>query len=301
MDNIIIKETMLNNKNQILILYQEFLMNYTILNRLFEMQNPVEIYAMFNYLLYNGYLSTNKKFEFQDQRLHGKFFASGSLVLTGKAVCRNISPMLTDILNRSQIKAYNLSTYFPKYLINIKKVATPEYSQEELANWINNHINDPKKSKKLIEKIERFSDDKGKNIELQLKKSEEQDFMESFFGNHVITMAIKDNKNYFLDSTSKSLFSSLDSDSYKLYNDKDQIIEIKKLKTLFWYNTLEEYLEIYKRLLGKYSSKPNLAEKMVIEKVSLLCENNKDVLNSFYNENKELYEEITNRIKTIKI
>ena len=45
-------------------LYQEFLSEYVKLNRIFEFQNPIEIYTFYNKMLYDGYLSKNKEFHF---------------------------------------------------------------------------------------------------------------------------------------------------------------------------------------------------------------------------------------------
>ena len=40
-------------------LYHEFLKNYCQLNHFFELDNPIQIQSMFNYLLEKGYLSQN--------------------------------------------------------------------------------------------------------------------------------------------------------------------------------------------------------------------------------------------------
>lgn len=50
-------------------LYQEFLSEYVKLNRIFEFQNPIEIYTFYNKMLYDGYLSKNKNFILEKQQL----------------------------------------------------------------------------------------------------------------------------------------------------------------------------------------------------------------------------------------
>lgn len=96
-------------------LYQEFITNYNKLNKLFDLSNPIEIYTMFHYLLYKGYLSVDKNFMFSGKvakDIEGLF---GVDVIAGKGVCRHISSMLVDILNNYGIESGLLSVYFRSY------------------------------------------------------------------------------------------------------------------------------------------------------------------------------------------
>lgn len=104
---------------QIRELYNYFLNNYNKLNKIFDLNNPVEIYTMFNYLLYKGYLSKNKEFQFSGKQARDLKGLSGAEVITGKAVCRHISGMLTDILNGYGIESSQLGVYSKNYSINI--------------------------------------------------------------------------------------------------------------------------------------------------------------------------------------
>lgn len=48
--------------NEIRTLYQQFIKNYNQMNKDFDLKNPIQIHTMFNYLLYEGYLSKGKEF-----------------------------------------------------------------------------------------------------------------------------------------------------------------------------------------------------------------------------------------------
>ena len=80
---------------QIRSLYQKFITNYNKLNKVFDLNDPIQIHTMFNYLLYKGYLSIDKNFEFSNKEARDINGLYGTNVITGKAVCRHISAMLT--------------------------------------------------------------------------------------------------------------------------------------------------------------------------------------------------------------
>lgn len=80
-------------------MYQEFLTNYNKLNKIFDLNNPIEIQTMFSYLLYKGYLSKEKTFEFSGDQARNIKLLLGTNIFTGKGVCRHISAMSVDILN----------------------------------------------------------------------------------------------------------------------------------------------------------------------------------------------------------
>ena len=104
---------------QIRDLYQEFIKNYNKLNKIFDLSDPIQIYTMFNYLLYKGYLSKDKNFQFSGKQARDINCLSGTNVITGQAVCRHISAMLTDILNDYGIESSQLGVYSRHYSINI--------------------------------------------------------------------------------------------------------------------------------------------------------------------------------------
>lgn len=113
-------------------LYQEFIKNYNKLNKAFDLSNPIQIYTMFNYLLYKGYLSKDKEFQFSGKQARDINCLIGTNVIIGQAVCRHISAMLTDILNDYGIESSQLGVYSIGYNININIIDKPKYTKEEL-------------------------------------------------------------------------------------------------------------------------------------------------------------------------
>ena len=85
-------------------LYGIFLNEYYKLNKTLELENPIQIYALFHKLVYSGYLSKGKIFNTNisdisdDDRL-------AQYIFTGNGCCRNMSSMLTDILRFQDINA----------------------------------------------------------------------------------------------------------------------------------------------------------------------------------------------------
>ena len=91
-------------------LYDEFLKNYSEFNNMFELKNPIEIYAMYSYLLWNGFLSKDGVFEPKNTR-NGLPLFLATPIFSGEGVCRHISQLLVDIFNYNGIKAHNLVVY----------------------------------------------------------------------------------------------------------------------------------------------------------------------------------------------
>ena len=186
---------------QIRKLYNYFLNNYNKLNRIFDLSNPIEIYTMFNYLLYKGYLSKNKKFQFSNKQSRNLKGLYGTEVITGEAVCRHISGMLTDILNGYGIESRQLGVYSRDYILNINVIKEQKYTKEELVNWVRMHIIDEQDYESIMKFIDEFVDNKNYNIEISSEMTEDKNILKRKVGNHAISFAFKDGKSYFLDPT----------------------------------------------------------------------------------------------------
>lgn len=233
--------------DQIEDLYQEFLINYNKLNKIFDLNNPIEIYTMFNFLLRDGYLSVDKKFEFSKEALKSSSILDGPIVITGKAVCRHTCGMLTDILNSYGIESYNLG------------VCTK----------------------------------KGVALKFKIK-----DIMERILGNHVITFAVSDENSYYLDPTKKQIYRLRENEKNILYNDIYDNISIKLL-SLDILND-EMFCSIIKEQLSqKYPSVTREEEEKMIEQTIDKYNGNMDVFEQFYNDNRELYKDISSKVLTI--
>lgn len=203
---------------QIRELYIDFLNNYNKLNKVFDLSNPVEIHMMFNYLLYKGYLSKNKDFQFSSKQARDLKGLSGAEVITGKAVCRHISGMLTDILNGYGIESNQLGVYSKVYSININILKQQKYTKEELVNWVRTHITDEETYESVIKLIDELVDKRNQNIEISSEMIDDKDILKRKVGNHSISFAFKDGKSYFLDPTQTRIYRMNESNEGTLYD-----------------------------------------------------------------------------------
>lgn len=282
---------------QIRELYEEFIKNYNKLNKIFDLNDPVQIYAMFNYLLYKGYLSKDKNFEFASKPVIDINELLGINVITGKAVCRHISSMLTNILNDYGIESGKLIACSNDYEIKIINLDKQKYTKEELINWANTHIRDESTHEDVIKLIDEF-DKLNENIEISSETIKNKNVIDRIIGNHMISFAFKDDKSYFLDPTQTRIYRLKESDKKILY---DEICEFPiKLDFSITCNNSKDFKNMKEKILKRYPSIPKDTEKLMINETLDTCNNNIDIFERFYNENSELYNDITDKVLKIK-
>ena len=224
---------------QIRDLYQDFINNYNKLNDSFELESPIQIYSMFNYLLNKGYLSKDKAFEYSKKKILDVPGMLGISIVTGKGVCRHISSALNDILNSKGIQAYPLGVF--------------------------------------------DTDDKSK--------------LKRLTGNHQITFAVYDGKSYFLDPTQSRILEVSESNK-KVLHDKvgDQIVKFIPLA----YINKTNFIKLKRDFNKKYPTVPKEESDILVSSTIETCKNNVDMLERFFNENKEIYEDISDKILTLR-
>lgn len=213
----------LSTINEIQKIYDEIIRHYSKLNRIFDFNNPVEIFALYVYAVEKGYLSFHHNFE------HGQTDAdvekeisglSGVEIILGHGVCRHFSAMLNDIFKESGVDSKKCYVF----LAGIGK----------------------------------------KNL---------------YIPNHVIVVAKDDGVMYILDPTNSLIFKPGDSKS--IYVSEDTYAYISPF----------ERLKLGKNL--EFSSRED--DETQMNKSIKICSENRDILKSFYKENKDLYEEIVQK------
>ena len=224
-------------------LYNEYIKNYNKLNKMFDFDDPVQVYAMFKYLLYKGYITVDRKFEFDTKIARDIPSILGTNIIAGTGVCRHISNMLTDILKNYGMNASNIVVYSPEE--HYKSITKLAYT---------------------------------------------------LVGNHMITLANKDNKEYFLDPTQERIL--LKSENRKeLVDDKGKFSIAKIcLPTL---GRIGNFANMKKELKKNYDSISLEETKNTVKSVEDLCSKNLDIFENFYNENHELSEEINEKLMNI--
>lgn len=284
--------------SEIRTLYQQFIQNYNKMNKDFELNNPIQIYTMFNYLLYEGYLSKGKEFQFSGEEARDINPISGTNIIMGKGVCRHISSMFKDILNDYGIEAYNLGCYCRTYNVNINITEQPKYSYNELKEWVKKHIIDERTNcflNAFIEELEKQE----KYAEFSYKQEEDKNPIPKMVGNHAICFSRFNGQDYYLDPTQTRIY-RLNPDSNTLFdNEEDSDMKIKLASSILSNNS-KEYIKMKKMLLNSNPSIPIEEEQELVLRTKKLCEQNIDIFEQFYNDNSEIYDEISNRLVKIK-
>ena len=282
---------------QIRNLYDEFIKNYNKLNKIFDLNDPIQIHVMFTYLLYRGYLSCNKEFKFSDNQTKDLNEISGINIITGNGVCRHISTMLTDILNDYGIESSVLGVYLRNYEFKFHYLDEKKYSKEELYKSLRkySYMIDKDYFELIMNLIESTGKD-GKFIEVGLELPKEKNILLKLSGNHAITYAFKDNKSYFLDSTQNRIYRMNDS---MVLCDKKGEAEVKLVSSTV-HNNLKNYLNLRKKVLEKYDSPTIEEEKKMILQTLEICLKNRDIFENFYKDNNELYWDISDRMSKVR-
>ncbi len=247
---------------QIKKLYDEFIKNYNKLNKTFDLSDPIQISTMLNYLVKKGYLSYGKRF-FELCGIPSDIERLyGADVISGEAVCRHIAAMLNDILNDYGIESNMLAVYYNYYY--------------EIFNGMN-------------DECEKISGNYGNSIANKISRK---------IGNHMITFAFMDGKNYFLDPTNAKIYHACEDDIMKLHDvDSEVIISLFSSRH---FNKKEDYIKLKERLL---SNSPSVSEDEMRARVNstlAICNSNMDVFEGFYKENSGLYREITAKLRKFK-
>lgn len=294
-NNVLKVENYTKDITEIKKIYDEIIDNYIKLNKIFSLDSPVEIYSMYNYMLYKGYLSKDKNFEFNSESARDIRKISGAEVINGKAVCRHIASMLTDILNISKIQSNVLYVYVRTPTVSIHTDSTTEkQTKEQLYEFVNKYITDEKLRKILTQII----DECGEKIDsFSHTYNDDDNFIITCIGNHAISLGIKDDKIFFLDPTQSRMYKLSQNNNSILVDDVDDKIKIRKGTTALF----NKYRDI--KTISSNISLPSSTleeDKLLAEKIKELCKKNLDVFEKFYNENSELYNELSNKLMGCK-
>ncbi len=276
-------------------LYNEFLKNYKELNSAFDLNDPIQIYTMYEYLLNNGYLSINKSHVFDNIEPRDIIPILGANVMTGKSVCRHNAANFNDILRECGIESSILTVCSRTPQVSVSFINEEDSIKflEYYRNLLNNY-GDNNETQESIINILMNANESGIKIDIDTTSKKENIFYETT-GNHAITFAHKDGINYFMDPTQKRIYNIRD-DNKTLY---DKIGESGIIPFSLIANKKE-----FKLMREKINSKfPVLSEEEINSfKTNTLdvCKGNLDILESFYNDNKEIYGEINDKILNIK-
>lgn len=235
--------------------YKEVINNYKELCKTLEVNDPVSLFETFYYSFSNGYLSYNKHFSFYSSYIDmiPSFFAPN--VITGEAVCRNLGTMFRDILKSNNIDAS------PTVVNFIPKNSDGEFYN--ISDYFKSIAEDDNQLFSLISTL-----------------------IGNFFGNHLITTVKYDNTIYGFDPTNHKILEINPKDIFYPYSCDNYNCKFP----LFFHPFQKENWIFKNRNINTNIDKENIKR---IQDVTLAkCEENNDLFEKFYQENKKLYKEI---------
>ncbi len=219
---------------------------------------PFLISACFSYLLWNGYLTKDKKIMYNFYNRINNLNMLGADIILGNSVCLNNSAMLVNVLEQFNFESYNIQ-------ININKEINLNSKIDNKQNLIIN--NNEKKLTKVI-------------------------------GNHSITIFKIIDKYYISDPTNISFLYLTNSLKVK-YAENSKKFKIKPLLTPFFNNIKsKKFYELFDNILNAKEEKIPLNFKDDIYKVGkIVCEQNRNLLEDFFIENKQDMDIICKKLK----
>lgn len=237
--------------------YMKIIKKIVILLKELNKTNPIDAKIIYEYLLYNGYLSINKKFTVTTENRVLNHYIPGTDIMHGSGVCININELLKRIYEELGYISYiltcklnsgkSISHYTPDIKQNIGKINLGKYSDLSLINTIKENI----------------------------------------IGNHLITLVNDSNKIILCDAANLD-FINLNKNLKGEFLFKD--VKTKLLPN--YMGLLENNLEELKKELLK-------TEKIDLEKVKILYENNINFCKNNINLLNDFHEDIKNDIEIV--
>ena len=268
-------------------LYNTLITNYSKdVNSALELKSVPEISEAFMYSYKNGFLSFDNSFTYKTSDIFDVFDNLGSTVTTGKGCCRHISTMLSDVLMEENINSICISTFFNqlKDIYKFKDSVDEESLKELLDNILSDcELDIQEKVKKIYDLTNSVKFEHSKEWKYNQKVSR---------GNHLISLAEKDDKAYYIDPTTFE---------YYCFNKEEKVL-VNKDRTIKNSVFLSSFSKDDKKAQNKILSLPETDLDDVLKEVKRtksICNNNIDVFVKFYKDNHELIEEISKKVKLI--
>ena len=249
--------------------YKAFLKRYKVLNEKLSFKEPISIYALFVYMVNNGFLSKDKSIEFK--AFYKKYLDMINLyginIFNGNGVCRHLGSMLTDVLRESGIESYHYSNLcsVPALYALVQKYYKDAFNYQGKLDYVMN--------KWLVSFLK----------------------VNYIYAPHLISYASYNGKNYFLDPTQERILKS-----FVLGIADENGIMLPWLKRNGHYDLLESRERMCDLINQNNKSLSNEeVQDILIESNSKIIMH-KDMFEDFYNENKAFYEDMSLRITTGK-
>lgn len=293
LSNIIIKHDKdFQQFKEIRSIYHQILSNYTKLTKEFGLKTPIELFAFYNYCYTRGILSKNHTFTIANDKVFDIYSILGADVINGSGTSRHVASLFRDSLITNKIDS-NL------ILVNTNQIQSDIYKLIDTIEKIETIKKVYSIEKKDTSELESTLFNLKQQLtmkqnELNNKLKYEPYIYKTFLAKHAITMAIYNSQCILLDPFNIEIFQPKnDRIIYNKYNDNVSVI-------YFELEFLEEKSIEYIKSQLILPGIPIKKSEQNLEKVMHECEQNKDILEKFYNENCEIYEEMSRKILQLK-
>ena len=261
--------THMSDYKELKTMYDKVIENTTILMEELDITDPVSIETMYVYLYRNGYLSANHTFEYNSS-MKDLPQLLGMDVVRGSGVCRSIASMLSDIYREFGFNESVLSVYAGSDILKAMK-------EDSINTKLN--VSDDEKTRTFRQLV--------MGITSKMK-----------IPNHLITMVEDNGINYIFDPTSDGFLQYTGSNNLSL--SQDNLLHMKN----------EMFIKQFFSILGHFNYSGSLCKNNKQLKLPTInyeeynsiykqaldrCIENIDLLESFYQQNSDLYRQIKDK------
>lgn len=241
----------------------------------FKYSSIEDIYAYFNYILSNRYLSydPNKLDSLNNQKIYCEPTIMQAITLNNHGQCRNISPILTRLLSDYGYEAANIACNFrQEKLWNIdfnsentdKNFEHPSDMLEQLINVGNSHMD------YIISEYKKKYPDKP-----------------TYFSSHMITQANDENYTYYLDASIPQIYIPIPDRPEEYVSPIGNVILIsnQKEQDIYGFFSIREHILKEKKFKNPFEVMYHFAE------IERTLEENLDIIENFHKEIKPALKE----------
>lgn len=278
--------------------YSDVLDNYAKLMHDLGLSNPIQIGTMHTNMVEDGYLSINNEFKFNRDNVYDYKGIYGTNIINGHGVCRHNASLLSDLLNKMEIDAFNLAVCFPDYALSIE-ILDGEVGQtrDEIYATVRKYFIDPNAVDQIVEALDEIIKSNGAGIKVSLSCKEEKNILKRVLGNHAICFAEQNGHGYYLDPTMKRIY-YMDSEEFGILRDEN----IERLNMKLYSSCILNNLSTFEKMYGKVlnDNPSDYRATRLVDETTLLYENNRDICEQFYRDNEEIYRNIVHNLSYLK-
>jgi len=245
--------------------YRTIINNTAMLCRELKLQDMKSIFVVFEYLLWNGYFSEDKKYAFSINDRYRVWLCNGMSIMTGYGVCMNDADMFRALLRKMKFETNIINGFMPDYLKRsydpcIKRRVKTDGSEKDTPNrdLINAYIN----------------------------------YIVNTSTNHTVTLGMNDNEAYLFDPTNLCIYNLEKMRMAKIISGKGYF------KPYIKDDTCEYVIEDLTNALKK-SSNPNLDVQTLFSKNVEHCESNISLIEDYYAENRDSIAKVAKEVRIL--